>query len=71
LRNCGVAVRGRRRVCSRKIVVGLGDDVTNFSSVRTSGGNASYLTRNVYEGLLTLNTEGKVVTGVASRLATI
>lgn len=44
--------------------MGLGDDVTYFSSVRTSGGNASYLTRNVYESLVRLGTDGQVLPGV-------
>ncbi|MBI2886236.1 MAG: ABC transporter substrate-binding protein [Chloroflexi bacterium] len=49
-----------------ELIVGLGDDVTYFSSVRTFGGNASYLTRNVYESLVNLNTGGNVIPGVAS-----
>ncbi len=49
-----------------KMVVGLGDDVTYFSSVRTSGGNASYLTRNVYESLLNINTNGEPVPALAT-----
>ncbi|MBI2886235.1 MAG: hypothetical protein HYY02_03395 [Chloroflexi bacterium] len=51
---------------SDELMVGLGDDVPIFSSVRTGGGNASFLTRNVYESLLNLEPSGKTVPALAT-----
>ena len=48
-----------------KVIVGLGDDVPIFSSVRARGGNNRYITTNVYEGLTTTDPEGKVLPGLA------
>src|SRR3990167_4964453 len=48
-----------------ELTVGLGEDVTYFSAIRI-GGNPEYLTRNVYESLLNLDTDGKAIAGLAS-----
>ena len=48
-----------------RVVVGLGDDVTYFSSVRARGGANTYLTTNVYEGLTSTDPKGTVLPGLA------
>src|SRR3990167_11318486 len=48
-----------------KVIVGLGDDVPIFSSVRARGANNRYITANVYEGLTTMDPDGKVLPGLA------
>ena len=49
-----------------KVVIGLGDDVTYFSSVTLTGGNGNYLSRNVYESLVKIDTNFQAIPGIAS-----
>ncbi len=64
---CGTASSpgGSDAPVPEKVVVGLGDDVTYFSSVRARGGSNTYVTTNVYEGLTSSDPDGKVHPGLA------
>ncbi len=66
---CGTAAspsKGDNAPAPEKVVIGLGDDVPIFSAVRTGGGNASFLTKNVYEALTVIDAGGNVLPGLAS-----